>query len=299
MSHNPVTGPLLGGANAAAIAQMLGLLADEDPSNPGFGALRVVLAGASGSADRELLVTTYRATAAGTGFSSGDTITATRVLDVSSSTATQIGATIWYNETTGAALGSAPSAASLQIAGTVGLTDAQLRASAVAVTAGGYTATPVASAFARPADTTAYAVGDLVSNSTTAASCTYIAIPAARVAAGSGLIRRVMIRSSSQTLTNASYRVHLYNAQPASVAAGDNAAINLFDASKYLGSVDVTLTQAFASGTTGSVGYGIPSQDIAFKLASGVNVYALLEARAARTPDVSEQFVIGLDVIQD
>lgn len=299
MSHNPVTGPLLGGANAAAIVQMLGLLADEDPSNPGFGALRVVLAGASGSADRELLVTTYRATAAGTGFSSGDTITATRVLDVSSSTATQVGATIWYNETTGAALGSAPSAASLQIAGTVGLTDAQLRASAVAVTAGGYTATPVASAFARPADTTAYAVGDLVSNSTTAASCTYIAIPASRVAAGSGLIRRVMIRSSSQTLTNASYRVHLYNAQPATVAVGDNAAITLIDANKYLGSVDVTISQAFGSGTTGSVGYGIPSQDIAFKLASGVNVYALLEARAARTPDASEQFVIGLDVIQD
>lgn len=83
--------------------------------------------------DRETVVTTYRVKTAFTGASVGDTVNAIRVLDVSGSSASQVGATIWYNESTAATLASAPSIANLESAGTVGLTDAQLRAAAVPV----------------------------------------------------------------------------------------------------------------------------------------------------------------------
>lgn len=85
--------------------------------------------------DREIVLTTYRAKVAFTGASIGDIITATRILDVSGANAVQVGATVWYNETTSAALASVPSSANIEIAGQPSLTDAQLRASAVAVSA--------------------------------------------------------------------------------------------------------------------------------------------------------------------
>ncbi len=90
-------------------------------------------AGSSSDVDRETVVGTYRVKTTGTGYSVGDVITATRVLDVSGSTATQVGATVWYNETAGAALAGPPTAAHLTLAGMGALTDAELRASAVPV----------------------------------------------------------------------------------------------------------------------------------------------------------------------
>lgn len=89
--------------------------------------------GGGSSIDRELVVSTFRAVAAATGYSIGNTITATRVLDVSGPTVSQVGATVWFNETTGLGLASAPSVANLELVGTPSLTDAQLRATPVPV----------------------------------------------------------------------------------------------------------------------------------------------------------------------
>ena len=86
--------------------------------------------GGGGGSDRELVITTYRAKASGTGFSVGDTITAIRYINVSTGSPAQEGATAWYNETTSSAI-SAPGAANIELAGTPGLTDAQLRAAPV------------------------------------------------------------------------------------------------------------------------------------------------------------------------
>jgi hypothetical protein len=97
---------------------------DGNPVNPGAG---------GPGADYEIVVTTYRATAAATGYSSGDTITATRAIEITDSEMAQVNATLWFNETTGLSLASAPTAAHLTVAGAPGLTDAQLRASAVPV----------------------------------------------------------------------------------------------------------------------------------------------------------------------
>ena len=88
------------------------------------------------SADREIATVTYRVKTAFSGASVGDIVTSTRVLDVAGGTATQVGATIWYNESTAAALSGTPVAANLETAGgTPGLTDAQLRAAALPVSA--------------------------------------------------------------------------------------------------------------------------------------------------------------------
>lgn len=70
--------------------------------------------GSSGSSvDRELITTTYRATSSGTGYTVGDTITATRVYDVDGETITVVGSTTWFNETTGLVLASAPTSGHL------------------------------------------------------------------------------------------------------------------------------------------------------------------------------------------
>ena len=86
--------------------------------------------GGGGGADRELVVTTYRCKTAFTGASVGDTITATQIIDVTGTPTTV--STVWRNQTTAADLGSAPAAADLELVGSQALTDAQLRASAVA-----------------------------------------------------------------------------------------------------------------------------------------------------------------------
>lgn len=83
------------------------------------------------SSDKELVVTTYSVKTAFTGASAGDTITATQVIDVTGTPTTV--STIWRNQTTGADLSSAPSADNLTLLGSQSLTDAQLRAAAIAV----------------------------------------------------------------------------------------------------------------------------------------------------------------------
>lgn len=83
------------------------------------------------TADKELIVTTYSVKTAFTGASAGDMITATQVIDVTGTPTTV--STIWRNQTTGADLSSAPSADNLTLLGSQSLTDAQLRAAAIAV----------------------------------------------------------------------------------------------------------------------------------------------------------------------
>lgn len=90
--------------------------------------------GGGSTVDRELVVTTYYVKTAFTGASVGDTITGTQILNLTTLPATVDGV-IWYNQTTAAALASAPSGANLTLIGSTALTDAQLRATAVPVSA--------------------------------------------------------------------------------------------------------------------------------------------------------------------
>lgn len=152
--------------------------------------------------------------------------------------------------------------------------------------------------FTRPADTTAYASTDLVANSTTAGSVAAMSFTVARVAGGSGMIRRCRIRKSGTSVTNASFRLHLFNAAPATITNGDNGAFSVSGVADYLGAFDVNVDRAFTDGAAGN-GLPINGSEINFALTSGTAIYGLLEARGAYTPASGEVFTVSLEVLQN
>lgn len=151
--------------------------------------------------------------------------------------------------------------------------------------------------FTRPADTTAYASGDLVANSTTAGSVVPMTLTVARVAAGGFIIRRLRLRKSGTSLTNASFRVHLFTAAPGTITNGDNGAFSVSGVADYIGSVDITMTRAFTDGAFGDGGIAMPEFNV--KLASGTTIRALIEARAAYTPASGETFTVRCEALQN
>lgn len=155
---------------------------------------------------------------------------------------------------------------------------------------------PTAS-FTRPADTTAYAVADLVANSTTAGSVTALSFTVARVAGGGGTLRRARLRKSGAVLTNATFRLHLYKVSP-TPTNGDNGAWFTDQAAEYLGAFDVTLDRAFSDGAAGN-GVPVNGSEITFSLTAGQVVYGLTEARAAYTPASAEVFTWTLEAWPD
>lgn len=159
----------------------------------------------------------------------------------------------------------------------------------------GISANPSAN-FTRPADTTAYASGDLVANNTTAGSVAAMALTAARTAAGSFLLHRLKLHKSGTSVTNASFRAHLFSSAP-TVTNGDNGALAMTGVAGYLGNVDITIDQAFNDGAAGFS--SIAMSDIVAKLGAGTTLYALLEARAAYTPVSAEVFTLTADIVQD
>lgn len=160
---------------------------------------------------------------------------------------------------------------------------------------GGHAANPSAN-FTRPNDTTAYAVGDLVANSTTAGSVSAMSFTAARVSAGIFSVRRARLRKSGTSITSASFRLHLYLSAP-TPSNGDNGAWLTSGVANYLGAIDITLDKVF---TDGAAGNGVPNVggEINVALASGTTIVGLLEARAAYTPVAQEVFTCSLELYQ-
>jgi hypothetical protein len=156
----------------------------------------------------------------------------------------------------------------------------------------------VSANFNRPANTTAYASGDLVANNTTAGSVTVLTFNnATRIAAGSGMVRRARIKKSDVGVASAAFRVHLFSAAP-TVTNGDNGVLSMTGLASYLGALDVIVDQAF---TDGAFGAGLPrsGSEITFRLASGSTIYGLLEARGAYPPANAETFTVELEILQD
>jgi len=156
---------------------------------------------------------------------------------------------------------------------------------------------PTAS-FPRPADTTAYASGDLVANSTTAGSVVPMTLTLGNISATAQFrLTRVRISKSGTTATNASFRLHLYQSTSPTVANGDNGAWSTDQAANYLGPVDVTSMFAFTDGCTG-VGAATAGSEFLIRTASKGVVYGLLEARAAYTPASAEVFTVTLEELE-
>jgi hypothetical protein len=147
--------------------------------------------------------------------------------------------------------------------------------------------------FTRPNDTTAYASGDLVANSTTAASVVPMSLSLTNgFAGGQTRITRVRLSKTSVVPTNANFRVHFYTALP-TIANGDNAAWSTSGAANYVGPIDVTSMLAFTDGCNG-VGAATAGSELLLRF-SGGTLFALLEAKAAYTPTAQEVFTLTIE----
>lgn len=156
--------------------------------------------------------------------------------------------------------------------------------------------------FTRPADTTAYAAGDLVANSTTAGSVVPLEYNRLPRATSQGFsVRRVRMQSNRTSgitaigtvPANASFRVHLYTELP-TVTNGDNGAFFSTQSDAYIGALDVTLNRGFSDGFSG-IGLPVTGAEIIGNNMSAIKLYALVQATAAYTPVSGEIFTVILE----
>jgi hypothetical protein len=155
---------------------------------------------------------------------------------------------------------------------------------------------PTAS-FARPANTTAYASGQLVANATSAGAV----VPLSFSVGGNsmpGMMRlcRVRLAKSGTSSTNAAFRVHLYGARP-TPANGDGGAWSTDQSASYMGSIDVASMKAFTDGCC-DVGAAPAGGEFLLRLASGATFYALIEARGAYVPAAGETFAVAFESVE-
>lgn len=151
--------------------------------------------------------------------------------------------------------------------------------------------------FTRPADTTAYASGDTIANSTTGGACAPLGLSVARAPGKTGMIRRIHVFVNDSAWANGVVRVHVYKYRP-TYSNGDNAAWLTTD-SGYLGYAEVTLSQTF-SDTVHGVAAPAQGSEINFETISGSqNVYAVLESRSAITPAATKVFTVAFEALQN
>lgn len=151
-------------------------------------------------------------------------------------------------------------------------------------------------AFTRPADTTAYAAKDVVSDSTSTPHVITFA-GMGRVNGGSGTIVKARLMTSQKTNT-ASYRLHLFHTAP--TATNDNSPyLYLYaNAANRVGMIDFPAfntedpTNSTAAGSmrpSSDGSYGPPN--LWYKCAANdTSLYGVLETLTAFTPDSAQTF---------
>jgi hypothetical protein len=147
--------------------------------------------------------------------------------------------------------------------------------------------------FTRPADTTTYAAGDLVANSTTAASVAAMSW----VTAGSQAywIPGFKLFKTGTGLTGASFRLHVYTAAPTVTTAGDNSAYgsNVAGNANWIADYDLTMVTKHNDGCAGLM---VPTEGV-IKLdyqSDPTTLYGLLEATGAYAPTSGETFTLWI-----
>jgi hypothetical protein len=151
----------------------------------------------------------------------------------------------------------------------------------------GLTAKAITATMTRPSDVTAYAAGDVISNSTTAP----VPITLANMtrAAGGILTPSSLWMTASSTAFVGPVRVHFYSSSPA--AGNDNTAFTTVSQTDYLGFCTVNL--ANVGGRALGVVYPGNMPVLRSNSSNGA-IYALLEAGAAMTPTSAMLFALGL-----
>jgi hypothetical protein len=144
--------------------------------------------------------------------------------------------------------------------------------------------------FARPADTTAYAAKDAVSDSTSAPTVLTFA-GAGRVVAGTGYITGMRFMTDQSTNV-AQFRLHLYSIAP--TAINDNAAQTLLWANraKRVGYIDIGPLSTEGSGSDAASGLNTDIR-LPYKCdTADTNLYGLLETLTAFTPASAQNVYI-------
>lgn len=149
--------------------------------------------------------------------------------------------------------------------------------------------TPADSTFTRPADTTAYAIGDLIANSTTAGSVTPLSFTGATLTGSGGKGRIARWIGWKSGTAAAVIRYHFLKTAHA-VTNGDNGALvfTSLDLDNYLGAFDVSFVGTYdaigASGGTLAEGAPVGDRPLEYVLASGDTIYVFAQAMSAFTP---------------
>jgi hypothetical protein len=160
----------------------------------------------------------------------------------------------------------------------------------------------VSASFTRPADTTAYAIKDVVSNSTSAPSLITFA-GAGRVSGSTGTIVRARL-VTSQKGNVAAYRLHLFHTAPTPI--NDNSPFLFLDANKAktIGAIDFPVASTEDATNSTAAFTSRPSADGAstppnlwFKLPSGITaLLGVLETLTVFTPDSAQTYFIELGI---
>lgn len=161
-------------------------------------------------------------------------------------------------------------------------------------------------AITRPSDTTAYAAGDAISDSTSAPTAFFID-SIARINAGAGLITNVLLIDSAAQSTKADLELWLFgdsytnNNDNAAWAPSDT------DMEKLIGIIKLGINPIVGNATSGAGGNCMyqwnadPGRGaLPFKCATGSKkIYFALIVRNGYTPVSAEKFTIKLGVQQD
>jgi len=148
--------------------------------------------------------------------------------------------------------------------------------------------------FNRPNNTTAYAQGQLMANSTTAASV--VPISWSNISpTGSFYPVGVILQKSGSSATNAQFRIHLYSVAPTVATTGDGGVYNTVVSGNggWIGSYDGTMQASHADGCSVTC---TPTEGMIDAFVTGQNptIYALIEVRAAYTPAANETITARL-----
>jgi hypothetical protein len=150
--------------------------------------------------------------------------------------------------------------------------------------------------FTRPNDTTPYTAADLVANSTTAGSVVPMQFPVGEyMPERGGRVKSAIMAKSGDTVTAASFTLHLFSSEP-TVDAGDNAAFAPSSVDNWIGSIALDIS----SGALVVTGLGAreliaASPEVVFHNSVGV-LFGLLVAAGAYTPAANEVFTVTLNI---
>jgi hypothetical protein len=154
----------------------------------------------------------------------------------------------------------------------------------------------IRASFTRPANTTAYAAGDVVNGDGVLVPVTLTAV--AKRNGGGGVIESVGLETNNVTVTNGTFRVHFFSASHATAA--DNAAFASLHANRaaYIGFADLTILVADSASATGAQTQA--DVNIPFQCASADDdLYAVVVATGAYTPASGQVFQLTVTVRRD